>query len=666
MLIAPIARVQWGHTTFRSGYEPHIFKRAELLCERRLTAQDSQADLLHLRGLLAARSKKDDFAIACLRRATELEATNAEYWSDLGDVLSHARRGEEAVQAYHSAIGLASESGDLYCRLAQTLVMLRRLPEALAQYQEALRRDPTNARTHTAIGDLLRMQNRWQDASVYYQQAVELDGEDPDTHRRLGSLHMHRKEWDLALACFRRGLVLHPSNIELHVDVGEALLKGGAFQEAWGALRTAWAIGPKHVRACRLLVKVCERLGLVDDSANAWCRLAEALEAEHRLPQAVRAYRKAIARRPDCRTLENLGQLHLILAQPEEAQRCFLAALALDRDAPFAHARLGWASLQLGDYAKGWEEYVWIHALSQRRTFAQPAWDGSPLAGRTILLWADLALGDAVQHARYFPTIKALGARVIVECHSDLVTTLAGVAGVDEVVARGAPLPPFDVHAPFLWLPRLFHQSCESIPASVPYLTVPESLRAHWRERLGPSDGRVIGIVWASDPTHWQTRFRAASLAAFQPLGRVPHLRIVSLQWGAHANELVAPPEGLRVERLLDDTCTIADTAALMLNLDLVVTVDTMPAHLAGALAKPVWLLAASRAPAWWLSRDGDRSSWYPTMRVFRQRRAGDWPDVLERVRAALEAIPSTGVFEHADLSVMSRGDEAVVSACSM
>jgi tetratricopeptide (TPR) repeat protein len=642
MLIAPIARVQWGHTIFRSGYEPHIFKRAELLCERRLTAEGRQADLLHLRGLLAARSKKDDFAIACLRHAVELDATDAEYWSDLGDVLDHANRGDEAVAAYLSAIALARDNSELYCRLAQTLVRLGQLSVALALYHEALRLEPTRARTHTAIGDLLRMQDRWPEAIVYYQQAVELDGEDPDTHRRLGCVHMHRKEWDLALSCFRRGLLLHPSNIELHVDSGEALLRRGAIEQALAALRTAFAINPKHVRTCRLLVRTFERLRRVDESATAWRRLAEALEAEHRLPQAVRAYRRAIARQPDCRTLENLGQLHLILAQPEQAQRCFKAALELDRDAPFAHARLGLASLWLGDHVNGWEEYSWIHGLiSQPRTFETPAWDGSCLNGRTILLWADLALGDSIQHARYFPMVKALGARVIVESHPDLVTTLAGVAGVDEVIPRGSRLPHFDVHAPFLGLPRVFHKRSDSIPASVPYVTVPDELRERWRERLGRSDRRTVGIVWASEPAHWQSRFRAASLAAFQPLGRVPNLRIISLQWGVHANELVAPPEGLRVERLLDDTCTIADTAALMLNLDLVVTVDTMPAHLAGALAKPVWVLVAFHAPAWWLSHcDGDRSSWYPTMRVFRQRRAGDWRDVLERVRAALEALP--------------------------
>jgi tetratricopeptide (TPR) repeat protein len=641
MLIAPIARVQWGHTTFRSGYEPHIFKRAELLCERRLTTEGSQADLLHLRGLLAARSKKDDFAIACLRHAADLDATNAEYWSDLGDVLSHATRDAEAVSAYLHAIRLARDNEDLYCRLAQTLAKRQLLREALAMYQEALRLDPSRARTHAEIGDLLRQQDHWPEALVYYQQAVELDGEDANTYRRLGCVHMHRKEWDLALACFRRGLLLQPGNVDLHADAGEALLRSGAMEDAVSALRTAFAINPKQIRACRLLVRAFERLQRVEDSAIAWRRLAEALESEHRLRQAVTAYRRAIARKADCRTLENLGQLHLILAQPEEALQCFKAALVLDRDAPFAHARLGWASLQLGDHANGWEEFAWIHGLIRRRTFDKPPWDGSSLAGRTILLWADLALGDTIQHARYIPMVKALGGRVVVECHPDLVTTLASVAGVDQAVARGPVLPPFDVHAPFLWLPRLFHKRGESIPSSVPYLTVPATLREAWRRRLGPSDRRTVGIVWASEPTHWQTRFRAASLAAFQTFGHIPNLRLVSLQWGMHANELVAPPEGLRVARLLDDTCTIADTAALILNLDLVVTVDTMPAHLAGALAKPVWVLAAARAPAWWLSHcDGDRSRWYPTMRIFRQRREGDWREVLERVRTALEAWP--------------------------
>jgi hypothetical protein len=209
---------------------------------------------------------------------------------------------------------------------------------------------------------------------------------------------------------------------------------------------------------------------------------------------------------------------------------------------------------------------------------------------------------------------------------------------VTDVVASGAPLPRFDIHAPLFSLAPTFQH--QRLGAGVPYFDVSDDLIAAWQQRLSPTPGqRTIGLAWAGSPTGSNARYRHTSLSSFAPLAGVTNARYISLQLGPRATDLLTPPPGLQIEPLLDDTCTAADTAALMMSLDLVISIDSMVAHLAGALARPVWCVTWL-SPAWWLwhSKDG-HSLWYPTMRLFQQVRAGDWHDVLSRVRAALEML---------------------------
>jgi hypothetical protein len=219
------------------------------------------------------------------------------------------------------------------------------------------------------------------------------------------------------------------------------------------------------------------------------------------------------------------------------------------------------------------------------------------------------------------------------------------MACVDLVVASDAPLPAFDLHAPMFSLAPAFQAN--RLGAGVPYLTVGDDLVATWRTRLdesaqaaGRSAGmtrRTIGLVWSGSPVGSHTHHRFTRLSSFAPLAGLPDTRFISLQLGPRAADLLTPPPGLHVETLLDESCTAADTAALLMDLDLVITVDSMVAHLAGALGRPVWTVTWI-SPAWWLWQvDGDRSLWYPTMRLFRQTRLGDWPEVLKRLRTGLE-----------------------------
>jgi tetratricopeptide (TPR) repeat protein len=671
--------------------EGALLEELERSADERLRQDPDSPRLLHLRARLAARQGRAAFARACLLRAIRLDSSQAEYFNDLGDVWVSQQRHPEALAAYIHALKLAPGDPDSYIALGRALSEQGLYGEAVAVYERALRLDPDRAEAHGELGDALSARGLDDDAAqafVHYQRALQIDPSAPAAHRRLARALDERGERQDAIAQLQKGELNAPRCVDLYVDEGELLLRHGAAELARDALRMALHLHPRDVRACRLYVEALLRLRVRDDLVGAWCSLGAALEmtgVDQDLVGAVTAYREAIAIKPDClRALLKLGDLALRSREPQKSIEYLEAALAVDPEHPIAHINLGWALRISGQFTRGWKESAWNYASGDKRRFEQPLWDGSPLRGRTLLLWAEFALGDTIQDLRYLPLVKAAAAadsagagagagagtdaRIVVECDSRLVPlvegVIAGVAGpgpVSHVVANKAPLPAFDVHLPLRRLPEVLRIEVSSIPNRVPYLVVDSRREAAWRERLdgGRSDTRdarndrdsdshsdsesdrdmTVGLVWAGDASRADARIKSASLMDFEPLADVEGVRFISLQLGPRAAELVAPPPELRVERILDDACDAADTAAVMNNLDLVITVDTMTAHLAGALGKPVWVLAAF-SPAWWLWHcDGDRSLWYPTMRVFRQERAGDWESVMKKVGEALERL---------------------------
>jgi glycosyltransferase involved in cell wall biosynthesis len=294
-----------------------------------------------------------------------------------------------------------------------------------------------------------------------------------------------------------------------------------------------------------------------------------------------------------------------------------------------------------GDLAKGFEEYEWRWRTSDmaksKLDVPQPEWDGSPLDGRIIFLYAEQGLGDTLQFARYAPMVAERGGRVILECQSEIASLLRGLAGVEQVVVRGEQRPPFDVHASLLSLPHLLGTTLETVPAEIPYLTVDPARVAAWGEYLDAEAeaGLRVGLVWGGNPDHKADRRRSISLDALAPLAQVPGVHFFALQKGPAAVQADTPPEGLKLTNLGPLLGDFVDTAAVLEHLDLVITVDTSVAHLAGALGRPFWGLLAV-APDWrWLLERED-SPWYPTARLFRQESFGDWSAVVERVAKSL------------------------------
>jgi tetratricopeptide (TPR) repeat protein len=335
----------------------------------------------------------------------------------------------------------------------------------------------------------------------------------------------------------------------------------------------------------------------------------------------------------------NLGNTLLDKKQPKEAIAAFLRCIAINPTVPEAHYNYSLALLTLGDFQQGWEEYEYrlkCKGLFLRRDFTQPQWDGSPLEARTILLYAEQGVGDALQFIRYLPLVEQRGGRIIVECQAELQRLFQTTAERCQIVADGQPLPAFDLHCSLLSLPRVFQTTLANLPQTVPYLQADAEETRKWQHRLADDSPIVkVGLAWAGNPDHKNDRNRSMKLARLAPLGQAPGVRFFSLQKGATAAQAKTPPPGMDLVDWTEELKDFADTAALIANLDLVIAVDTAVVHLAGAMGKPVWTLLPF-VPDWrWLLERED-SPWYPTMRLFRQNSWGDWDSVITRVADAL------------------------------
>ncbi len=387
------------------------------------------------------------------------------------------------------------------------------------------------------------------------------------------------------------------------------------FEEAAELCRGIIESHPADARAWVLLGAALLRLDDLDGSMAASAR-AIALDAQ--LPLA------------HC----NLGAAHAERFEMAEAHACYDRALALDPDHAQTHVNRALAWLLAGDFARGFPEYEWRWRLTDvfRRPVPHPElrWGGEPMPGQTLLLYAEQGSGDVLQMMRFAPAMRAAGTRVVVRCGQPLARLLRTSELADEVSPDGADVPAFDRHASLMSVPGLLGTTLHTIPHDVPYIRPEARMLERWRTRLYPEHGFRIGLCWQGNPHHDRDRQRSIHATLLAPLAAVPGVRWVSLQKG-NGSVIDLPFEAFDLAPLLHD---FADTAAAVMQLDLVITVDTAVAHLAGALGRPVWILLPFASDWRWL-RDRIDSPWYPTARLFRQDKRGDWPDVIARVAKA-------------------------------
>jgi tetratricopeptide (TPR) repeat protein len=643
---------------------------------------------------------RTDEAAASYRQALQLQPHRAEAHNNLGHTLLVRGRLDDALACFEQALRLRPDYPEAHHNRGETLRLQGKLAEAATSLQEALRLRPDFAEAHVNLGRAFAEQGRADEAQACFLESLRLQPDRGDAHNHLGLLFLRQGQFDPARECFEQALCCDPADADAHNNLGAVLREQAQLDEAAACFHRVLALLPDHAGAHNNLGRVCEDRGRLEEAAAryrlALCHqpgnaafhnnLGNALIRLSRPDEALLCYQQAMRLQPAEPVYHsNLANALTLAGRPEEAEVCCRQALRL-RPA-FADARhnlaitlaaqgkfaealthneealrlepehpgvrncraLWW--LQHGDFARGWPEYEWrwaIHGVT-RRTFREPLWDGSPLRGRTILLYAEQALGDAIQFIRYAPLVKERGGTVVVECQPALAPLLAGCPGIDRLVPRGSSLPSFDVQAALLSLPRLFGTTLETVPANVPYLFVRPDLVAAWHRELAAEPAFKVGIAWQGSPTFAGDRMRSAPLRHFAPLAGVEGVRLLSLQKGPAREQICSVARQFAVTDLgstLDETSgAFVDTAAVIKNLDFVVTTDTSIAHLAGALGVPVWV-ALSVGPDWrWLLGRED-SPWYPSMRLFRQSRPHDWDEVFERMAAELRTtlgLPGSG-----------------------
>lgn len=519
-------------------------------------------------------------------------AARAEFLNDEGCARDAAGRHLEAIESYRQAIALHPGFAAPQYNMGNTLYALGRSGEAVESYRRALAIDPA-------------LVQGWHNLAL----ALQATGELPE-----------------ALYALKRAVRLEPGYLEARHNLGELYHAMGELAQAESCYREILLSDPGYL-----------------PSLNA---LGIALQVQGRLEEAVDCYEKALSMKPDyLHALNNLGSASRALGEVTRAVRCYRKVISLDPEYADARWNLALVQLQLGEYREGWLGYEWRFRKVDpipRLELPRPLWDGSPLDGRVILLHAEQGFGDTFQFVRYAPLLARQGGTVLLQCQSEAIApVMKTVPGVTRVLVRGEPLPDFDCHAPLMSLPHLCRTLLETIPAEIPYLRADPGLVERWRPRLA-GEGLRVGLVWAGRKSYKDDLKRSLSLPLFAPLAGVEGARFYALQVGDGAEQAASPPPGLELVDLGTGIRNFADTAAILAQLDLVISADTAVAHLAGGLGVPVWVLLPKACDWRWLMERED-SPWYPTARLFRQKRRGEWGEVLERVASELARLAGAG-----------------------
>jgi tetratricopeptide (TPR) repeat protein len=572
-----------------SAQQKGNLSEAEALFRRVLADDGRNFHALHRLGVVRAMQGNFLESEKMLREALAVDSNSLPCYHYYGMVLARLNRYKDAIEIFNKAILVAPDYAPLYFDRGNCEQALGRFREALASYDTAISLKSDFADAWVGRGNASFKLKRYKDALVAFDKALQLNRSLAGAWLGGGNVFVELNRHEDALAAYGNALALNPHFPHAWVGRGNVFFETKRYDDAFAAYNQA----------------------LISNSgfADAWRGRGNVLRSLGRYDEALAAYDTALTLRPD-----------------------------------FGDVRFDKAGIRLsrGDYEQGWQEYESRWDTQQlagvRRSFAQPLWLGdTPLANKTILLHAEQGLGDTLFACRYVPMVAALGAKVIVEVQPPLVSLLRSLDGVSTLVGQGEKLPDFNVQCPLMSLPLAFKTRIETIPAKVPYLSAQTALSAKWRSRLGQV-GPKIGVAWAGNPDFRKDRDRSISLTNILPIFSVEGARYFSLQKELRSGDEESMRSLPQLVQLGAEIADLENTAAIIASLDLIITVDSSLAHLAGALGKPVWILLA-RNPDWRWLLDRSDSPWYPTARLYRQIKDGDWSTVVDQIRAQLQTV---------------------------
>lgn len=563
---------------------------------------------------------------------------------------------QEAEQRYRHILAEHANNPDVLNLLGVLCHQTGRSQEGGGLVQQALQINPEHFDAATNLGNILKDLGHIDNAIGCYEHALKIKPDHPVAHCNYGALLSQLGQHEAAIVHLRQALAAQPDYPDAHFNLGEALERNGQPLEAIEEISSFLKTHPNHPSAKLNLADCLKKSGQIDAAVKryrdliasapdffiAYNNLGNLLREQGELSEAEALFTSALQIAPGLAELHgNISPVLISQNRIDAAIKHLDTALEIAPGYPEAHFVKGLALLVAGDFPRGLPEYEWrwqCRDFTSPRVHADiPRWQGESLAGKTLLVHAEQGLGDTLQFVRYSQKLAETGGKIILECQPSLKSLLSDITGVDQVLAQGEPLPPVDFKIPLLSLPFAFATTIDTIPAQTPYISASPEKIASWQARLQKAQrtGLRVGLVWAGRPEHKNDRNRSASLAALAPLAEVAHTTFISMQKGSGEEELLNAPEGFDIlpcGPLLED---FSDTAGLVANLDLIITVDTSVAHLAGAMGKPVWLMVPF-SPDWRWLLDRQDSPWYPSMRLFRQPSQDDWASVIQQIKTAL------------------------------
>ncbi len=541
---------------------------------------------------IAVQQRQYETAIEICKQAVQAEPELVHAYHTMGFCLQMQGRHSEAIQSYKQAIKLEPDFAEAYNHMAVALSNEGQHAQAIENYKYAIELKPDYADAYNNLGIALSTQKQFDQAIDSYEQAITLEPESPDVYYNLAGLLKDQKRYAQAVENYKQVLRLAPNYPAAYNNMAIALKELGRLDEATECFNKAIQLNP--------------------DYAQAYNNLGLLLKSQGLYTESIENYEKAIQLSPDYAN---------------------------------AHWNLSLDLLSIGKFTQGWEQYQWRRKADldtilypQKREMSN--WDGSSFVGKKLLIRYEQGMGDNLQFVRYAPMVKARGGTVIFETLKPMYNLLQGCDGIDELVEAstdGTPTTEFDLHVFLLDLPRVLGTTLETIPANVPYLYPGNEKINYWSQQLKGEEFKV-GIVWAGSPKHSNDHNRSCPLKCFEPLTQIKGVRLYGLQKGAAAVQTAVLANTMPIENLAEQFEDFTDTAAVIQNLDLVISVDTAALHLAGAIAKPVWAVLPF-VPDWRWMLHTKNSPWYPTMRLFRQEQPGQWDDVFAQITEELKIL---------------------------
>jgi tetratricopeptide (TPR) repeat protein len=525
-----------------------------------------------------------------------------------------------ATEAFASPVSAVRAEVNKLNKLALERYFARDYSAALELMARIVNLDPDLFIGHGNYAIVLRHAKRPAEAEAHCRYALSLNPDYAQGYKLLAELLTGRRDIRGAIAAYQRLTAIEPNNVAAHNNAGLLLRKLGRLEESLAEFSRANELEPNDPRV---------RFNLL------MLRRDDAL-----LEEAIACCERSLEQRPgNADVLTNLAVCLQFLGRYDEAIAQFERAVAIDPDNCDARFNLSLLLLLSGEFQRGWREYEFRWRLLEvtKPNFPHPEWQGEHLDGKTILLHFEQGLGDTIQCLRYVPLVAARGGQVVLRLDRALTRIAARLPGNVVISPTHSPLPSFDVWCPLLSLPRIFDTRRETIPAAAPYLGIRPAITERWRDRLADLPGFKVGVVWSGSSQHINDFRRSVDVHRLSPLFQTSGISFVSLQVGPRAGDLAQLPSG-KVTDLSAELTDFAETAGAILNLDLVIAVDTAVAHLAGALGAPAWVMLPF-SPDWRWMLERDDSPWYPSLRLYRQRAPSDWDGVIARVTADLASL---------------------------